>query len=155
MWFCVPEWLDPLEAQKLRYIVVARLLQPMQRLLRHDLIWEPSEVPGTEMAEVWHQEINWPQPRRLILLRHRVAEKKRRDRRQETHGLPGYLFQALVTNTPSPRVGSAGFERNHSELQVEGPPTNSRKLPSPEITPRARRRERTKRSATNFARGGR
>src|SRR6266480_6985841 len=56
--FCVPEWLDLLEGQGLRYIVVARLLQPLQRLLRQDLIWTASEVPGTEVAEVWHQEIN-------------------------------------------------------------------------------------------------
>ena len=42
----------------MHYIVVARLLQPLQRLLRQDLIWEASEVAGTELAEVWHQEIN-------------------------------------------------------------------------------------------------
>lgn len=97
--FCVPEWLDLLEARKLRYIVVARLLQPLQRLLRQDLIWEPSEVSGTEMAEVWHQEINWPQPRRVILLRHRVVEKKRAGGKKLID-CPGYLYQALVTNLP-------------------------------------------------------
>jgi len=43
----------------LRYIVVARLLQPLQRLLRRDLIWTPSEVPGPDMPRV-APEINWP-----------------------------------------------------------------------------------------------
>jgi len=61
--FCVPEWLDLLEQQKLFFIVVARLLKPLQRLLKKDLLWAATEVPGTEVAEVWHQEINWVQPR--------------------------------------------------------------------------------------------
>lgn len=97
--FCVSEWLDLLESLKKYYIVVARLLQPLQRLLRQDLIWEPSEVPGTEVAEVWHQEINWRQPRRVILLRHRVAEKERPGGKKLVD-CPGYLYQALVTNLP-------------------------------------------------------
>jgi len=97
--FCLPEWLALLEGLALRYIVVARLLQPLQRLLRQDLIWEPSEVAGTDVAEVWHKEINWPQPRRVILLRHRVAEKERPCGKKLVD-CPGYLYQALVTNLP-------------------------------------------------------
>jgi hypothetical protein len=46
--FCLPAWLDLLERLRLRYIVGARLLQPLQRLLRRDLLWTPSEVPGTD-----------------------------------------------------------------------------------------------------------
>lgn len=102
--FCVPEWLDLLELKKLRYIVVARLLKPVQRLLKKDLIWTATEVPGTEVAEVWHQEINWPQPRRLILLRHRMADKHAAGQRTGGKTLvdcPGYLYQALVNNLPS------------------------------------------------------
>jgi hypothetical protein len=98
--FCLPEWLDLLERRCLPYIVVARLLQPLQRLLRQDLIWEPSEVLGTDVAEVWHQEMNWRQPRRVILLRHRVAEKERPGGKRLVD-CPGYLYQALVTNLPA------------------------------------------------------
>src|SRR5713101_9068812 len=58
--FCVAEWLALLEGRGLRYIVVARLLGPLQRMLRQDLIWKASEVPGTDVAQVWHKEINWP-----------------------------------------------------------------------------------------------
>lgn len=102
--FCQPEWLDLLEAQKLSYIVVARLLRPLQRLIKKDLIWTATEVPGTEVAEVWHQEINWPQPRRLVLLRHRVEDKQAAGQRTGGKALldcPGYIFQALVTNLPA------------------------------------------------------
>jgi len=101
--FCVPVWLDLLEAKKLSYIVVARLLQPVQRLLKKEMIWMPTEVLGTEVAQVWHQEIHWPKPRRMILLRHRLADKQAA--RQRTGGktlvdCPGYLYQALITNLP-------------------------------------------------------
>src|SRR6058998_2869613 len=102
--FCLPEWLDLLERLKLSYIVVARLLKPLQRLLKKDLIWTPTEVPGTEVAEVWHQEQNWPQPRRVVLLRHTVAEKQAAGQRTGGKPLldcPGYIYQGLVTNLPA------------------------------------------------------
>jgi hypothetical protein len=104
--FCVPEWLELLESRGLRFIVVARLLQPLQRLLRKDQIWEPTEVAGTEVAEVWHQEKNWALPRRVVLLRHRVAEKKRPGGKKLID-CPGYVYQALVTNLPEsvPPIG--------------------------------------------------
>jgi hypothetical protein len=101
--FCLPEWLDLLEDQRLHYIVVARLLKPLQRLLKKDLLWRVTEVPGTEVAEVWHQEIHWRQPRRVILLRHRLADKQKAAQRTGGKPLldcPGYLYQGLVTNLP-------------------------------------------------------
>lgn len=97
--FCQPEWLDLLESQRLRYIVVARLLKPVQRLVKNELIWTASEVPGTDVAEVWHQEVNWKSARRLILIRHRIAEKERAGGKKLID-CPGYAFQALVTNQP-------------------------------------------------------
>lgn len=101
--FCQPGWLDLLEQEHLSYIVVARLLLPLQRLLRNDLIWTAPEVPGTEVAEVWHQEANWSRPRRVILMRHRVADKQASGQRaggKRLFDCPGYLYQALVTNLP-------------------------------------------------------
>ena len=101
--FCLPQWLDLLEDQKLRYIVVARLLKPVQRLLKKDLIWKPTDAPGTEASEVWHQEAHWRQARRLVLLRHRIADKQAAGQRAGGKPLvdcPGYLYQALVTNLP-------------------------------------------------------
>ena len=97
--FCLPAWLDLLAQRGWHYIVVARLLRPLQRLLRQDLLWTPSEVPGTDVAEMWHQEINWSRPRRVILLRQRVAEKARPGGKPLVE-CPGHLYQALVTNLP-------------------------------------------------------
>lgn len=97
--FCVAPWLDLLESQRLKYIVVARLLKPIQRLCRKETIWMPSEVPGTEVAEVWHQEVGWAKARRLILIRHTIAEKKRPGDKRLID-VEAYTFQALVTNLP-------------------------------------------------------
>jgi hypothetical protein len=88
-----------LESQRLRYLVVARLLQPLQRLCRKETIWQVSPVPGTEVAEVWHQEAGWAAARRVILIRHRVAEKPRPGGKKLVD-VEAYTFQALVTNLP-------------------------------------------------------
>ena len=97
--FCLPQWLDLLESQQLFYIVVARLLKPLQSLLKKDTIWTSSSVPGTDVAQVWHQEIHWPRARRIILIRHHIAEKKRPGGKKLLD-CPGYAYQALVTNLP-------------------------------------------------------
>jgi hypothetical protein len=97
--FCVAPWLALLESQNLKYIVVARLLKPLQRLCRNETIWQQTEVSGTEVAEVWHSEIGWEKPRRVVLIRHRVAEKKRPGGKKLLE-VEAYTFQALVTNLP-------------------------------------------------------
>lgn len=102
--FCQPEWLDLLENETLFYIVVARWLKPLQRLLKKDLIWAATDVPGTEVAEVWHPEVNWRQLRRVVLLRHKIADKQAAGQRTGGKPLldcPGYLYQGLVTNLPA------------------------------------------------------
>jgi hypothetical protein len=125
--FCQPEWLELLESHRLSYIVVARLLKPLQRLVKKELIWTASQVPGTDMAEVWHQEINWTQPRRLILIRHHLGEKQRPGGKKLID-CPGYAFQALVTNLPTsvPPIevwrdynGRAGCEGVIKQLDVD------------------------------------
>jgi len=101
--FCAAEWLDYLESEKLKYLVVAKLLRPLQHILKKELIWTPTEVPGTEVAEVWHQEIHWKKARRVALIRHRTEEKIATGQRPGGKTLldcPGYQYQALVTNLP-------------------------------------------------------
>lgn len=97
--FCLPELLALWEELRVPYVVVAQLSQPIQRLLRRDLVWTKTEVPGTEVAEEMYQAMSWPHPRRLVLIRHRVADKDRAGGKQLID-VPGYLFQALVTSLP-------------------------------------------------------
>jgi hypothetical protein len=96
--FCLPELLDLWESVGLRYVVVARLTRPIQEILRGDLLWQPTEIGGTDVAEMSYQSSGWRQPRRLILIRHRVADKKSQSGGKMLLDVPGYLFQALVTN---------------------------------------------------------
>jgi hypothetical protein len=97
--FCDAPWLALLDTQGLRYIVVAKLLAPLHRLCRQETLWQASEVPGTEVAEVWHREHGWDRERRVILVRHRIADKERPGGKKLLE-VPGYLFQAFVTNQP-------------------------------------------------------
>jgi len=98
--FCEARWLELLESQRLQYIVAARLATPLAQLCRRDTIWQHSAVPGTDVAEVWHRELGWTRERRIILVRHCVEEKERPGGKKLLD-VPGYLFQAFVTNLPA------------------------------------------------------
>jgi hypothetical protein len=97
--FCLPELLALWEQSKLPYVVVAQLSQPIQKLIKGDLQWAATEVPGTEVAQIEYQAMSWPHPRRLVLLRHRVSDDEERGGKRLLE-VPGYRFQALVTSLP-------------------------------------------------------
>jgi len=98
--FCLPERLALWEQLRLPYVVVAQLSQPLQKIIKGDLTWAPTEVPGTEVAELEYQAMSWPQARRLVLIRHRVREDETRGGKRLLD-VPGYRFQALVTSLPA------------------------------------------------------
>jgi hypothetical protein len=99
--FCLPELLALWEQLHLPYVVVAQLSQPIQKLIKGDLQWRSTEVPGTEVAELEYQSMNWPQPRRLVLIRHQVHEPEDTRVGKRLLDVPGYRFQALVTSLPA------------------------------------------------------
>jgi len=99
--FCLPELLDLWEQLRLPYVVVAQLSQPIQKLLKSDLPWQPTEVPGTEVAELEYHSMHWPHPRRLVLIRHRLSEPEDTRAGKRLLDVPGYRFQALVTSLPA------------------------------------------------------
>jgi hypothetical protein len=98
--FCVPELLLLWEQLQLPYIVVAKLTTPIKSLIRHNLIWTETEVSGTDVAEIEYQSMGWSNPRRLILIRHRQADRPEAGGKK-LFEMPGYLFQALVTSLPT------------------------------------------------------
>jgi len=98
--FCLPDLLEYWEQQRLPYVVAAQLITPIKNLLRAGLVWTATEVAGVEVSEVAYQCRRWSHPRRLILIRHRVADKKRAGGKM-LFDLPGYLFQGLVTSLPA------------------------------------------------------
>jgi len=109
--FCHDPWLKLLESQALDYIVVARLNKPVQRLIAKETLWQTTEIAGTEVAEVMHQEWGWSGPRRLILLRHRLAENAHAGKRLVD--CPGYSYQGLITSLPA-WVGALSVWRDYN-----------------------------------------
>ncbi len=97
--FCLPELLTVWEQLGLRYIVAAQSSEPIKTLLRGDLVWTTTELPGTDVAEVQHQTLGWEKSRRVILIRHRVSDRPHAGGKKLID-VPGYLFQALVTSVP-------------------------------------------------------
>jgi hypothetical protein len=98
--FCLPPLLTLWEQLHLPYVVAAQLSEPIKTLLRGDLVWTPTELAGTDVAEVQHRTLGWEKPRRVILIRHRAAERPHAGDKKLID-VPGYLFQALVTSLPT------------------------------------------------------
>jgi hypothetical protein len=116
--FCTPELLALWEGLKLPYVVVAQLCQPIKNLLRHGLVWQSTEVPGTEVAEIEYQAARWPHPRRLVLIRHRVEEPGDRGGKRLLD-VPGYRFQALVTSLPASQTPLAVWRYYNGRADCE------------------------------------
>jgi len=103
------------ESLGLKFILVARLVQNIKRLCRHDEAhWQPTEVAGIRVPEVAGDAPG----RRLIILRQRVAERP--DAAGKTlMDVPGYRFQALVTNLPSSVGALQVWRRDNGRADVE------------------------------------
>ena len=85
------------EALRINYIFVARLTQNVQSLCRHeDARWRKTEVEGMEL-----QEVSWHRPgQRLIVVRQRIIQRPEAGGK-ELLEVPGYRFQAFITNLPA------------------------------------------------------
>ncbi|MEO6789144.1 MAG: transposase [Chthoniobacteraceae bacterium] len=99
----------------LHFIFVARLTQPVQKLCRHDdAHWSATGVPGIEV-----QEIEGERPgRRLILLRTRIVERPQSGGKMLIE-VPGYRFQALVTNLPRSTDALGVWRRYNGRADIE------------------------------------
>ncbi len=98
--FCVGALFMLWERLKLRFVVAARLSRPLQRLLQKETDWQATEIDGTEVAELPYREEGWPARARLIVLRHRTADRPGRTGGKRLLDCPRYLYQGLVTNLP-------------------------------------------------------
>jgi hypothetical protein len=98
--FCVGTLLSLWDRMDLKFVVAARLTRPLQRALQKDLKWQETDIAGTEVAEVEYREADWPASARLLVIRHRVADKTGRAGGKMLFDCPEYLYQGLVTNLP-------------------------------------------------------
>ena len=80
--FCQDPWLNLLESRGLACIAVGQLNTKIQKIIKKNLQWVQTPIAGTEVAEMDYKGDNWSRARRLIIIRHRVEEKKRQPRRR-------------------------------------------------------------------------
>lgn len=117
--FCSTSLFDLLEGRHLPYVIAARLLRPIKNLISKGLVWIPTEIAGTCVAEMAYQEHGWSKARRLILIRHEVQEKRRVGGKRLID-CPGYLFQGLVTSL-GPEVSALEVWREYNgRAGIEG-----------------------------------
>lgn len=99
----------------LSYIFAQRLTRPVQALCRHaDEAWQDTEVKGLQVQEAETDAVG----RRLVVIRQRL------DRRPEAGGkqlieVPGYKFQALITNLPCSVTPLAVWRRYNGRADLE------------------------------------
>lgn len=115
------EWL---EEHRARFIIVAKLTQPIKRRLAH-LQYVPVSQ-GVEAAEFRYQPIGWPQPYRFIAIRRPVLEEA--TDQLTLFQLGQYTYQVFVTNLPLRPLnlwrfynGRAGVERIIRALKGDYP----------------------------------
>ena len=106
---------DAVEAMGLHFIFATQLTQKVQALCRHDeAAWQPTELAGLAVQEV---ELDRP-GRRLVVIRQRVAERPQAGGKLLLE-LPGYRFQALVTNLPRRVDALAVWRRYNGRADIE------------------------------------
>lgn len=112
------EWLCSLEQKQLRYIVVARLYKPLQRLVQTSKNWKPTSVAGVEVAEELYEGWQWGLQRRIVLIRHEIQK------RPEAGGKllfedKRYRYQVLMTNLPLSVDGLTVWRRYNGRAGLE------------------------------------
>ena len=89
--------MEAAEELGLKFILVAKLTQKIQSLCRHDdQQWQATEMAGLEVQEVELDQLG----RRLIVIRQRIEQRPQAGGKSLLE-VPGYRFQALMTNLPA------------------------------------------------------
>jgi hypothetical protein len=117
--FCATALFEFLEERQLPYVVAARLLRPIKSIITKGLVWKETEISGTTVAEMAYEEAGWTQPRRLILIRHQLQEKRRVGGKRLID-CPGFLFQALVTSLPPTLSPLEVWRQYNGRAGIEG-----------------------------------
>ena len=106
---------DAAEELGCKFLFVARMTRPVQKFCRHDdAHWSATEAPGLEVQEIEHERPG----RRLILLRQRIAQRPQAGGKTLLE-VPGYRFQALVTNLPRTTDALGVWRRYNGRADIE------------------------------------
>jgi hypothetical protein len=115
--FCLGTLLQLMEERKTDYVVVARMLGPLNRRIAGLQDWVELE-PGVAVAECEHQAEGWNRPRRVVAVRYRLAD---RSQGQMLLEVPGYSYAVYVTSLglPPDRVRRLYLGRADSENRIK------------------------------------
>jgi len=91
----------------------------MNRLVHRQIVgltaWRPFG-PGLEVAETQYQALNWPAPRRLVVVRELIQERPEA-RGRRLFEIPGYTFHSVVTTLPLPPEDVWRFYNSHADSE--------------------------------------
>ncbi len=122
--YFISDFLSDLEERELSYAVAVRMQRPVQRAIAGLEDWR-SFGRGVEVSELSWQPFTWKAPRRLVVVRERLAERPDAAGRR-LFDIPGYTFHAVVTNLSLPPEevwrfynGRADCENRIKELKLD------------------------------------
>lgn len=92
--FCIGTFLDLLEENRLDYIIVCRMLGTLRRQVAGLKEWVALDE-GMAAAQCEYQAEGWSKPRRIVVLRFPVQERRTG---QMLLQVPGYSYAVYVTN---------------------------------------------------------
>jgi hypothetical protein len=107
--------LSDLEQRALPYAIAARLSAPLRRQLAGIKHWQEF-APGLEVGELMYETYGWPQARRIVSVRERIAERPQA-RGRKLIDVPGYTFHAVVTTLDLGAVDVWRFYNNRAECE--------------------------------------
>jgi hypothetical protein len=122
-------FLAVLEAQRIAYIIAARLTPPLQRALYQATDWW-ALAPGLELTEITYQAQTWSRARRLIVVRQSIARKEAPGKTlslfADDPDIQGWRYGAFATTLEMPAVevwrtyrGRADCENRIKELKSD------------------------------------
>jgi len=112
--FSSSAFLARLEHHALKYACAVSMHRPLQRFIRGIQNWTSTEE-GSEIAEAEYHPPHWKTPRRLIVVRKKVTN--RRPEGKVLFEIPGYTFLAVVTNMTDPAEQVWKFYNGRGECE--------------------------------------
>jgi hypothetical protein len=112
--FSSAAFLARLEHHGLKYACAVSMHRPLQRFIRGLQNWTSTEE-GSEIVEAEYHPPHWKTPRRLIVVRKKVTN--RRPEGKVLFEIPGYTFLAVVTNMTDPAEQVWKFYNGRGECE--------------------------------------
>jgi hypothetical protein len=107
--------LSDLEQRQLPYAIAVRLTAPLRRQVAGAKGWQEF-APGLEVSELRYETYGWHAPRRVVVVRERIAERPQA-RGRKLIEVPGYTFHAVVTTLALSAVDVWRFYNSRAESE--------------------------------------